>query len=371
MGYIAFASAKGSPGVTTAVAALAAMWPADRALVVAEIDPSGGDLVVRFDLATDPGVVTLAASGRRDLGPATLLAHTQELPGAAGHSDGGGPSRRVLAAPVSADQATAALTALRGGLAHALDDIDADVIVDCGRLDPASPVFEVASRAELLVLLARPIVSEVHHLSARLGALSSATTSLLTVGERPYTVDEVAAAVGAHPLGCLPFDARASAALSGNLGNAARVLRRSRLLRDAGAVAAALAGWLGPAPATTPPTAVPSSPGPDHEGGTAADTSQPAPPLRRLPDATPLTPQPPPPGGPPGASAPVFSPGLPASSRVPPAAPQLSAPPVTAPPPSQPPGSAPSPAGRVNGRGRERSGGPAKHFRRDDLEERR
>jgi hypothetical protein len=266
MGYVAFASAKGSPGVTTTLAALAATWPADRPLVLVELDPSGGDLVARFDLGTEPGLVTLAASGRRDLNGETLLAHTQPLPAAPA---GDGPFRRVLAAPVSADQATAALTALRGGLARALDGVDADVLVDCGRLDPSSPVFEAATRAELLVMLARPIVSEVHHLSARMGALPSATTSLLTVGDRPYAVDEVAEAVGAHPLGCLAFDPRAAAALSGDLGTAARVLRRSRLLRDAGAVADALATWLRPdvgaAPAGTPsppPPPPPASPPP-------------------------------------------------------------------------------------------------------------
>jgi len=73
MAYIAFASAKGSPGVTTAVAALAATWPADRPLVVAELDPAGGDLVVRLDLATEPGLVSLAAAGRRELDRDTLL----------------------------------------------------------------------------------------------------------------------------------------------------------------------------------------------------------------------------------------------------------------------------------------------------------
>jgi hypothetical protein len=293
MGYVAFASAKGSPGVTTTLAALAGTWPADRPLVLVELDPSGGDLVARFDLGTEPGLVTLAASGRRDLNGETLLAHTQPLPAAPA---GDGPFRRVLAAPVSADQATAALTALRGGLARALDGVDADVLVDCGRLDPSSPVFEVATRAELLVMLARPIVSEVHHLSARMGALPSATTSLLTVGDRPYAVDEVAEAVGAHPLGCVAFDPRAAAALSGDLGNAARVLRRSRLLRDAAAVADALAAWLRP-DIDAASTAAPSPPAP---------APAPAPPyVTRPPDAGP---PPPPPAGPPPASPPPASP---------------------------------------------------------------
>src|SRR4029450_4811377 len=65
MAYVAFASAKASPGVTTTITALAATWPRDRDLLVAELDPAGGDLGVRFDLATEPGLVTPAAAGRR------------------------------------------------------------------------------------------------------------------------------------------------------------------------------------------------------------------------------------------------------------------------------------------------------------------
>src|SRR5918994_1059606 len=89
MAYVAFASAKASPGVTTAIAALAATWPAERDLVVAELDPAGGDLVVRFDLAAEPGLVSLAAAGRRQLDRSTFVDHTQPLPFVAGDE---GPS---------------------------------------------------------------------------------------------------------------------------------------------------------------------------------------------------------------------------------------------------------------------------------------
>ncbi len=213
MGYIAFASAKGSPGVTTAVAALAATWPVDRELVVVEVDPAGGDLAVRFDLAPEPGLVSLAAAGRRELGPDTLVAHTQDLAGLTG--DDVRP-RRVLVAPVSADQAAAALTALRGPLSATLAALDLDVLVDCGRLDPGSPAFEVATKADLLVMVAQPVVAEVHHLASRLVSVGSATAvSVMLVGDKPYTVAEVAEAVGANALGSLAVDPRAAVALAG------------------------------------------------------------------------------------------------------------------------------------------------------------
>ena len=46
MALIAIASDKGAPGVTTSALALAAVWP--RPVLLAECDPSGGDLAYRF-----------------------------------------------------------------------------------------------------------------------------------------------------------------------------------------------------------------------------------------------------------------------------------------------------------------------------------
>jgi hypothetical protein len=381
VGYIAFASAKGSPGVTTTVAALAATWPADRELLVAEVDPAGGDLVVRFDLATEPGLVSLAAAGRRELGPDTLLAHTQELAGLA-HAQV--RPRRALVAPVSGDQAAAALTALRGALAAKLAALDADVLVDCGRLDPQSPAFEVATKAELLVMVVQPVVAEVHHLAARLVSVGSATAvSVLLVGDRPYSVAEVAGAVGANPLGTLPADGRSAAALAGGHVNAARALRRSGLLRDAGAIAAGLAEWLGPAagaPAAADPSAAPPvpspvvppaapPPGPPGPGpqGPQPPAVPPAPPglspVSPLPVAPRATP-PPPSGHPPPPTGPPVVPGPPPPAAV--------GAPSAGPPGGQHDGDADPPGRlRANVRRERPPTPPAKHFRRDDVEERR
>ena len=263
MAFLAFASAKGSPGVTTVVAALAATWPPDRGLLVVELDPAGGDLAVRYDVPSEPGLVTLAAAGRRDLDAETLVAHSQPLPG----TDASVPaSRRLLAAPVSADQSTAALIALRGRLSGVLSTAGMDVLVDCGRLDHGSPAQRVVTEAELLVVVARPVVAEVHHLSTRLDTIDPRGLSLLLVGEHSYSVDEVADAVGASPLGALPDDPTAAAALTAGDPRAVRVVRRSALLRSARAVAERLASWLGPpawAPSAPAMPAVMDSPGAD------------------------------------------------------------------------------------------------------------
>jgi hypothetical protein len=288
MAYVAFASAKASPGVTTTVTALMATWPRDRDLVVAELDPAGGDLGVRFDLATEPGVVTLAAAGRRQLDRATFVGHTQPLPfagrpGADGDADGDADRavRRVLVGPVAADQAGAALAALRGVLPGVLSSLGADVLVDCGRLDPGSAVHDVVTEADLVVVVARPVVAEVHHLAARLSGLRPKALSLLLIGDRPYSVAEVADAVGADPLGTLPVDDRAAAALTVGRSDGARILRRSRLLRDARAVAEGLAGWLSPLP-VHPPVATPAARPPVN-----GPVDQAPRPRRRRPDPVP------------------------------------------------------------------------------------
>ena len=342
MAFIAFASAKGSPGVTTSVAALAATWPSDRDLLVVEADPSGGDLVVRFDLATEPGLVTLAAAGRRELGAGTLLAHIQQLPPLGADVTA---RRLLLAAPVAADQAGAALSSLRGSLARTLDQVDLDVLVDCGRIDPGSPALELASDADLLVMVARPVVAEVHHLASRLGSVKHQALSVLMVGEQPYPVSEVATAVAASPLGTLAADARAAAVLAEGHPNAGRVLRRSRLLRDARALAEGLASWLG-AGAGTGASASHTAAG----AGPPAPAGGPTPAPPGAPDAT----VPPMPASGPQAhpqGTPTPTPGsaatVPASAGAGPglAAPGVLAPaPPLAPPPSSAPSSAATPA---------------------------
>ncbi|MGH9187175.1 MAG: hypothetical protein ACRD0U_15380 [Acidimicrobiales bacterium] len=260
MGYLAFASAKASPGVTTTVAALAATWPEGRDVLVVELDPAGGDLVVRFDLATDPGLVTLAAAGRRELDRGILLAHTQPLMAPA---QPGGSRRLVLAGPVMAEQAVAALGAIKARLTEVLSYPGLDVLVDCGRLDVGSPAERIATQADLLVMVMRPVVAEVHHLRARLSTLRPRAVSLLSIGEGPYSVRELADAVGAAPLATLPLDHRAAEALTVGHPSALRVLRRSRLLRGARAVADGLVSWVdptseGPKPPVVPEPARPS-----------------------------------------------------------------------------------------------------------------
>ena len=85
MALIAVTADKGAPGVTTACVALAAVWP--RPVLLAEADPSGGDLIYRLPAAgggqLDPGrgLLSLAVAVRRGLEPAQAWEHTQKLHG--------------------------------------------------------------------------------------------------------------------------------------------------------------------------------------------------------------------------------------------------------------------------------------------------
>ena len=230
MSMIAIGSAK-SWGTTTAAMALAAVWPSDRRLLLAEFDPAGGDLAARFGLPGEPGLVSLAAAARRRLTEAEVWEHTQSLPG----------GLAVLVGPPSAEQSHAAIKAVAGRFVAVLGEADADVFVDCGRLGPGTPVLEVAHQAALAVLVARPTVEEVTHLRARVEALRPAPAEVVVVlvGERPYPAAQVAAAVGAEVVGVLADDPRAAELLAGR-GSGDRALRRSALIRSAAETAEAI-----------------------------------------------------------------------------------------------------------------------------------
>lgn len=176
MSVFAFGSVKASPGVTTAVLALAAAWPADHRVVVVELDLDGGDVAAWYDLAAQPGLLSYAAAGRRDLRPDTILAHTQRLPGL-GRVD-------VVVGPASSEQAEAALsTLLAAGLGEQVGALpDTDVLIDCGRLRPGSSLGGVLSAVAATVLVARPTLVEVAHLRPRLAALRSRRPALLLGG---------------------------------------------------------------------------------------------------------------------------------------------------------------------------------------------
>ncbi|MDA8365336.1 MAG: chromosome partitioning protein, partial [Actinomycetota bacterium] len=142
-----------SCGVTTLALALAATWPTQRRVLLVELDPAGGTLAAASGWPPEPSLVSLAAAARRALDPDLVWEHCQELAGGVA----------VLAGPASADQARSALGMLVGLVGH-LGTFDADVLVDCGRLDPGPSGAGVFEGADRVVLAARPRLADLHAL---------------------------------------------------------------------------------------------------------------------------------------------------------------------------------------------------------------
>ncbi|MGA4840280.1 hypothetical protein [Streptomyces sp. G45] len=171
MALIALAADKGSPGVTTAAVALAAVWP--RRVLVAETDPAGGDLVYRSAAAhggplnPNTGMLSIAATARRGLVPDQLWDHAQPLSG----------GLDVLVGLGIAEQA-AGLAGIWPTLGRAFAQLadsptaPADVIADCGRIAGDSPVVELFPHAALVLLVARTEPESLARVRDRAAALA-------------------------------------------------------------------------------------------------------------------------------------------------------------------------------------------------------
>jgi MinD-like ATPase involved in chromosome partitioning or flagellar assembly len=244
---IALGAGKGSRGVTTAALALAAVWPVHRRVLLAECDPFGGSLAVRFRVTPTPGLVSLGSVGRRSLGSEDVWSHVQTLPG----SD----RLEVLLAPVRAEQSLA-LGRLWAALPQALAGLDADVLADCGRLAPGSPVEPLLRAADVVVLVCTPTPEGVLQLQGRIRALAAhgVRPRVVLVGERPYGTHEIQALLDAETpaevIGVLAYDQRAAALLDGVPGKE-RHLVRSLLICSAREVAERLIALTAP-PASQP-----------------------------------------------------------------------------------------------------------------------
>ncbi len=235
MTTIAITATKGSPGATTLALVLANLMSERAPALLVEADAAGGDIAVRSGLALDPGLLTLAASGRRGLDRSSIDRHTQLLPCGA----------LALAGPTSAEQATSALTGIAAALAQTLTlaHETSRVIIDAGRWDPRSPATDLVESASIGALVLRPTIEGVEHARWQLRSLSEHVRRVIAVciGERPYPRAEVASALAVDEMYVIENDARAANAIG--LGAARdRWLRRSRLMRSAAVLADQLLG---------------------------------------------------------------------------------------------------------------------------------
>jgi MinD-like ATPase involved in chromosome partitioning or flagellar assembly len=231
MTVIALSGTKGSPGTTTLALAICA---SDKlAPLLIEADAAGGDIAARCGMALDPGLLTLAASGRRGLDRSTIEHHAQPHPSGV----------LALLAPTSAGQAASALTGIAATLARTLANDRSSVIVDTGRWDPRSPALDLVASASVAVLVLRPTIEGVEHARWQLANLQEIVPRVVvaTVGGRPYPPAEVRSALAVDELYVIDDDTRAANAL-GSGARSDRWLRRSQLIRSAGALAKHLIG---------------------------------------------------------------------------------------------------------------------------------
>jgi hypothetical protein len=285
MAVFAMLSAGGAPGVTTAALALTLSWPAQ--VVIAECDPSGGDILAGLlggHLPATAGLLPLALeAGAGTEVPADILwRQLVELDE---------EHNRLLLAGISDPRQSAALQSSLPWIADALQGLRADVLADCGRLDALAAVRPVLSAASLAVLVLRPTLRQVSRAIPRVEMLANlmgpGRVVLVTVGEGAASGRELAKTLGVPVAGNLPADPKTAAVLSDGLGSRRRLTERplvlaaaavGRGLRAAAESAGALPGF-GDQPVYTPyadgpPEAVRAAPGPARlDGYPAAPTS--------------------------------------------------------------------------------------------------
>ena len=281
MALLVLAADKGSPGVTTAATALAAVWP--RPALLAETDPAGGDLVYRGTAAhggpLDPntGLLSLAAAARRGLTPQQLWQHSQQLAGgldvlvglAVAEQSAGlaglwpslGRAFRRLAEGDAAQEAYEQHAS--GQQAPGAATGGADVIADCGRLGPDSPALELIPEASLVLLVARTEPEQLARVRDRALALSQRLGNgppvgvLLVVDPKHgsrlvHQVDAMLAPAGSRVMGVLAEDRAGAEQLAGRRRG---TLGKSLLVRSARQISADLhqrygAAWAGAAATT-------------------------------------------------------------------------------------------------------------------------
>jgi Flp pilus assembly CpaE family ATPase len=225
-------SAKGSPGVTTAAAALTASGVASGRTLLAELDPSGGSVQV---LASGPaawGLVDAAGRLRRESGPDPVRANVTELP----------PGVPTLLAPTAGHIAESVIASAGDRWLTSLRAAAPDAVVDAGRWEPSQHTAHRIAGADLVGLVCRPTVGgiEAARLALeRLRLAARAPVVVIVVGRKPYRPEEIAGHLDVPLGGTLAWDPRGVAALW--VGGTSGRWRRSGLARSAAATAAHLA----------------------------------------------------------------------------------------------------------------------------------
>ena len=250
MTVVSLCSAKGAPGVTTISCAIAAVWPSDRGVVVAECDPSGGDLAARFGLSAKRGMTSLVLDARHSTSALTLQMHdhVQTLPG----------GLEVLVGPSGAGASRTVDSQLPECLNRLFDqrtddsETLVDLVLDCGRiqLGATGQVAALAASDHVLVV-ARPTVESVastRWIADRLsrGHTEGSSAALVLIGHGAVPSGEAASLLDLELLSVVPEDQVGAAAMRGEAVRPGR-LARSALVSSARALVARLIDKSAPA----------------------------------------------------------------------------------------------------------------------------
>lgn len=229
MAVLALVSAKGSPGVTTAAAALgaAATGRAEPALLV-ELDPSGGDVAMLCDRIGEAALVSLAEELRHGTPAAdTLSAHAVEAP----------PGVPAILAPSGANEASGVIASFDDRWMPAFGGSAATVVVDAGRWEPRSSTARRIAGSDVVGVVCRATAPSVEHARRLVDAIRGTArcpVAVVVVGGRPYPGEEVAAALDVPLAGVLAWDPRGVTTMWERGERARR--RRSWLVRSASTV---------------------------------------------------------------------------------------------------------------------------------------
>jgi hypothetical protein len=237
MSLFALASLKGAPGTTTLACLVAATWPLDRRVVVAECDPCGGDLAARFELTTTRGCLSLATAARRDPDSVVVDSHIQRLPGGLEVLVGGSSAEMTLAQSVTRANVNQAVATIASTV---------DVVADLGRL--AAPYGEcrqlLQEATAVGVLIGSDNASVAHAVDQRelLIDLCGERVSFMIVGRGQCRPRDIQSLTGIRVSAEIPNDPPAAAVASG-ASSGARRLARSVLVKSARRIADSFASF--------------------------------------------------------------------------------------------------------------------------------
>jgi hypothetical protein len=237
MAIHALVSPGGSPGVTTTALALAFSWPSS--VILAECDPSGGDVVAGLMtgyVEARSGLMTLAMTAGRGIAAVTAALPNQLT----GLDDSGA---RLLLDGLTDPRQAAGLDPAWPVLAGALAGQDADVIADCGRLDASDAPLPLLAAAVTVTIVLRPTLRQVSRATARVAMLSqlaySGRLALAVIGEGDYAPRDISRALHLPILARIPEDERTARMLTDGRGGRWRQAGRP-LLRAAQLAAKAM-----------------------------------------------------------------------------------------------------------------------------------